>query len=50
MTLTDRPIKSAFSKIKAILKKAAALSFHALRDALDAVAPQVARSFFIAYG
>ena len=44
----------AFSKIKALLKKAAARSVHALweaiRNAIDAVTPNDARSFFSACG
>ena len=48
------PIEMAFSKIKALLKKAAARSVHALwdsiRDAIDAVTPKDARSFFNACG
>ncbi len=48
------PIEMAFSKIKALLKKAAARSVHtlwdAIRDAIDAVTPQDARSFFTACG
>ena len=48
------PIEMAFSKIKALLKKAAARSIHALwdaiRNAIDAVTPQDAKSFFNACG
>ena len=48
------PIEMAFSKIKALLKMAAARSVHALRDAIrdaiDAVTPKDARSFFTACG
>lgn len=48
------PIEMAFSKIKALLKKAAARSVHALwdaiRDAINAVTPQDAKSFFNACG
>ena len=48
------PIEMAFSKIKALLKKAAARSVHALwdaiRDAIDAITPQDAQSFFTACG
>ena len=48
------PIEMAFSKIKALLKKAAARSVQALwdaiRDAIDAVTPKDARSFFIVSG
>ena len=48
------PIEMAFSKIKALLKKTAARSVHALwdaiRDAIDAVTKQDAKSFFTACG
>ena len=48
------PIEMAFSKIKALLKKAAARSVQALwdaiRDAIDAVTPKDAHSFFNACG
>lgn len=48
------PIEMAFSKIKALLKKAAARSVQALwdaiRDAIDAVTPKDAHSFFTACG
>lgn len=48
------PIEMAFSKIKAALKKAAARTVHALwdaiRDAINAVSPQDAHSFFTACG
>ncbi len=48
------PIELAFSKIKAFLKKAAARTVHrlwdAIRDAIDAITPQDARSFFTACG
>jgi len=48
------PIEMAFSKIKAALKKAAARTVDALwdaiRDAIDAVTPHDARSFFTACG
>ena len=48
------PIEMAFSKIKALLKKAAARSVHALwdaiPDAIDAVTPQDAKSVFNACG
>lgn len=48
------PIELAFSKIKALLKKAAARTVHslweAIRDAIDAVSPNDARSFFTACG
>ena len=44
----------ACSKIKALLKKAAARSvkalWHAIRDAIDAVTPKDAQSFFTACG
>ena len=46
------PIELAFSKIKALLKKAAARTVHrlwdAMRQAIDAVTTQDARSFFSA--
>jgi len=48
------PIELAFSKIKALLKKAAARTLHdlweAIRNAIDAVTQKDARSFFIACG
>lgn len=48
------PIEMAFSKIKAFLKKAAARTvqdlWDAIRDAIDTVSPQDARSFFTACG
>ena len=48
------PIEMAFSKIKALLKKAAARTVNdlwdAIRQAIDAVSAQDARSFFIACG
>jgi len=48
------PIELAFSKIKALLKKAAARTVHhlwdAIRNAIDAISHQDARSFFIACG
>ena len=48
------PIEMAFSKIKALLKKAAARTVYhlwdAIREAIDAVTPQDARSFFTACG
>ena len=48
------PIEMAFSKIKAILRKAAARTVQALwdaiRHAIDAVTPQDAKSYFIACG
>jgi transposase len=48
------PIEMAFSKIKAILKKAAARTvqdlWEAIRNAIDAVTPKDARSFFTACG
>jgi transposase len=48
------PIEMAFSKIKALLKKAAARTVHdlwdAIRNAIDAVSPKDARSFFTACG
>jgi transposase len=48
------PIEMAFAKIKALLKKAAARTVHglwdAIRDAIDAITPNDARSFFIACG
>jgi transposase len=48
------PIEMAFSKIKALLKKAAARTVHdlwdAIRNAIDAVTPKDARSFFTACG
>lgn len=48
------PIEMAFSKIKALLKKAAARTLHdlwdAIRNAIDAVTPKDARSFFTACG
>lgn len=48
------PIEMAFSKIKALLKKAAARTVHqlwdAIRNAIDTVTPQDARSFFTACG
>ena len=46
------PIEMGFSKIKALLKKAPARTVHALwdatRNAIDAVTPNDARSFFTA--
>jgi transposase len=48
------PIEMAFSKIKALLKKAAARTvqdlWDAIRNAIDAVSPKDARSFFTACG
>ena len=48
------PIEMAFSKIKALLKKAAARSvlalWDAIREAIDAVTPNDARSYFTACG
>jgi len=48
------PIEMAFSKIKTLLKKAAARSAHvlrdAIRDAIGAVTQQDAQSFFTACG
>jgi transposase len=48
------PIELAFSKIKALLKKAAARTvtdlWDAIRDAIDAVTIQDCRSFFAATG
>jgi transposase len=48
------PIELAFSKIKALLKKAAARTvadlWDAIRDAIDAVTPADCRSFFTATG
>ena len=48
------PIELAFSKMKAILRKAAARTlpnlWDAIRDAIDAVTPSDARSFFAACG
>lgn len=48
------PIELAFAKIKALLKKAAARTVHglwdAIRDAINAVTPADARSFFTACG
>ena len=48
------PIELAFSKIKALLKKAAARTVHALwaaiREAIDAITSNDARSFFTACG
>ena len=48
------PIEMAFSKIKAILKKAAARTlpdlWDAIRNAIDAVTPKDAKSFFSACG
>ena len=48
------PIELAFAKIKALLKKAAARTiptlWDAIRDAIDAVTPDDARSFFTACG
>lgn len=48
------PIEMAFSKIKALLKKAAARTLQdlwdAIRNAIDAVSPKDARSFFTACG
>jgi transposase len=48
------PIEMAFSKIKASLRKAAARTvlalWEAIRDAIDAVTPQDAQSFFTACG
>lgn len=48
------PIELAFSKIKALLRKAAERTVHrlwdAIRYAIDAVTPQDARSFFTACG
>jgi transposase len=48
------PIELAFAKIKALLKKAAARTVEALwdaiRDAINAITPKDARSFFAACG
>ena len=48
------PIELAFSKIKALLKKAAARTLNdlwdAIRDAIDAVTPSDCRSYFSATG
>lgn len=48
------PIELAFAKIKALLRKAAARTiptlWDAIRDAIDAVTPNDARSFFTACG
>lgn len=48
------PIELAFSKMKALLRKAAARTlpnlWDAIRDAIDAVTPDDARSFFTACG
>jgi transposase len=48
------PIEMAFSKIKALLKKAAARTLHdlwdAIRKAIDAVTQKDAKSFFTACG
>jgi transposase len=48
------PIEMAFSKIKALLKKAAARTvqslWDAIRDAINAITPNDARSFFTACG
>ena len=48
------PIELAFSKIKALLKRAAARTvqtlWDAIRDAIDAITPHDARSFFTACG
>jgi transposase len=48
------PIELAFSKIKALLKKAAARTLNdlwdAIRDAIDAVTPRDCRSYFSATG
>ena len=48
------PIELAFSKIKALLKKAAARTvldlWEAIQNAIDAVSPKDARSFFTACG
>jgi transposase len=48
------PIELAFSKIKALLKKAAARTLEhlwtAIRDAIDAVTPEDCQSFFTASG
>ena len=48
------PIEMAFSKIKALLKKAATRSvtelWHAIADAIDAVTPNNCSGFFIAAG
>lgn len=48
------PIELAFAKIKALLRKAAArtipILWDAIRDAIDAVTPNDARSFFTACG
>ena len=48
------PIELAFSKIKAMLKKAAARTLNdlwdAIRDAIDAVTPSDSRSYFSATG
>lgn len=48
------PIEMAFSKIKALLKKAAARTvaslWEAIRDAIDAVTPADCRGFFTAAG
>ncbi len=47
-------IELAFSKIKALLRKAAGLTVHhlwdAIRDAIDAITTKDARSFFTACG
>lgn len=48
------PIEMAFSKIKALLKKAAARTvtdlWDAIRDAIDAVTPEDSKGFFTAAG
>lgn len=48
------PIEMAFSKIKALLKKAAARTvadlWDAVRDAIDAISPTDARNYFTATG
>ncbi|HKK29983.1 MAG TPA: transposase, partial [Alphaproteobacteria bacterium] len=44
------PIELAFAKIKALLRKAAARTIPKLWDAIDAVTPNDARSFFTACG
>lgn len=48
------PIEMAFSKIKALLKKAAARTvtdlWDAVRDAIDAISPTEARNYFTATG
>lgn len=48
------PIELAFSKIKALLRKAAARTVHclwdAIPDAIDAITPNDARAFFTACG